>query len=67
MSAALLEGWRQESMSRLLVKTVSRYLQDKEHRREFEEWYFQTYGKKYEWKKRRNEKCVPIAASDRGH
>ena len=54
MSATQLDSWSQHSMSRLLASTVSQYLKDKEHRREFESWYLKTYGKKYEWKKRRN-------------
>lgn len=41
-------------IGRLLAKTVSRYLKDKEHRREFEEWYFKKYGVNYQWKTERN-------------
>lgn len=55
MSAAPLESWTRNSLSRILAKTVSRYLKEEKHRREFEEWYFTTYGKKYIWKKRRLE------------
>jgi len=53
MSAAPLESWTRNSLSRILAKTVSRYLKEEKHRREFEEWYFTTYDKKYIWKKRR--------------
>ena len=51
MSTAQLSSWTQNSLGRLLARTVSRYLQSAEHRREFEAWYEQTYGKKYTWKK----------------
>lgn len=36
-------------IGRLLAHTVSRYLEDKEHRREFEKWYFEKYGTEYQW------------------
>lgn len=45
-----LEESTKNRISRLLAKTVSRYLKDEEHRREFEEWYFKKYGMKYQWK-----------------
>ncbi len=51
MSTAQLSSWTQNSLGRLLARTVSRYLQSAEHRREFEAWYEKTYGKKYTWKK----------------
>ena len=33
-----------------LQNRVRDYLRDPEHRREFEEWYLQQYGKPYQWK-----------------
>lgn len=45
-----LEESTKKRIGRLLAKTVSRYLKDEEHRREFEEWYFKKYGVKYQWK-----------------
>ena len=43
---------RINSFCRELRRRVHRYLLDKEHREEFEEWYLGKYGKPYEWKKR---------------
>lgn len=42
---------RMNSFCRELLKKVLDYLQDEEHRKEFEKWYLQKYGKPYEWKK----------------
>lgn len=52
MSTAQLSSWTQKNLGRMLACTVSQYLQSKEHRRAFEMWYEQTYGKKYVWKKK---------------
>lgn len=52
MSTTHLTSWTRNSIGKTLARTVSRYLQNKEHRREFEVWYEKTYGKKYVWKKR---------------
>ncbi len=38
-------------LGRLVAKTVTKYFSDESHRKEFEEWYFQKYGKPYQWKK----------------
>lgn len=51
MSTAHLSSWTQNSLGRILARTVSQHLQSEEHRREFEVWYEKTYGKKYIWKK----------------
>lgn len=51
MSPVTLPNWTANSLGRMLAKKVSRYLEIEEHRREFEEWYEKTYGKKYVWKK----------------
>lgn len=37
--------------SLLLVQRVREYFTDEGHRKEFEDWYEQKYGKKYTWKK----------------
>lgn len=50
MSAAPLEEFTKKEIGKLLAKTVSRYMNNKEHRREFEKWYFEKYGVKYQWK-----------------
>lgn len=50
MSSSPLEESTKKRIGRLLAQTVSRYLENIEHRREFEEWYFQKYGVKYQWK-----------------
>lgn len=42
---------RLNSFCRNLRRTVRRYLDNPDHRREFEEWYLQKYGKPYQWKK----------------
>lgn len=42
---------RMNSFSRELARRVRRYLDIKEHREEFEEWYLKKYGKPYQWKK----------------
>ena len=42
----------QNRLGRLVYKTVKKALQDEKNRADFEEWYFQTYGKKYEWNKK---------------
>lgn len=57
---ALLTSPSRNSLGRILARTVSHYFEDKEHRREFEAWYEETYGKKYVWKKgRRNNDTQP--------
>lgn len=40
---------RLKSYSRNIRRRVYEYLTDKDHRREFEEWYLKKYGKKYKW------------------
>lgn len=42
---------RLNSFARELRRRVRKYLDDREHRREFEEWFLQKYGKPYQWKK----------------
>ena len=39
------------SFCRMLRRTVRRYLDDKKHRKDFEKWYLDKYGKPYKWKK----------------
>jgi len=34
-----------------VVSELLSYFEDKEHRKEFEEWYLKTYGKQYVWRK----------------
>ena len=50
MSSSPIEESTKKRIGRLLAHTVSRYLEDKEHRREFEKWYFEKYGAEYQWK-----------------
>lgn len=42
---------RLNSFARELRRRVRKYLDDREHRKEFEKWYLRKYGKPYEWKK----------------
>ncbi len=42
---------RMNSFARELHRRVRRYLDDKEHRKEFEEWCLEKYGSSYQWKK----------------
>lgn len=51
MGKTQLSSWTRENLGHTLSHIVSKYLQDSEHRREFETWYEKTYGKKYIWKK----------------
>lgn len=37
-------------LARILYRTVYRYYEDAEHRKEFEEWYLREYGVPYHWK-----------------
>ena len=37
--------------SNFLFRKVFKCLQNKENRRDFEEWYLKKYGKPYEWRK----------------
>jgi hypothetical protein len=39
------------ALSLLLAQKVRTYFKDEQHRRDFEDWYEQRYGKKYKWKK----------------
>lgn len=48
---------RMNSFCRELRRRVRRYYADREHRKEFEEWYFQKYGKQYQWKKEGDIHC----------
>ncbi len=45
------------SFCRELRRRVRRYYADRGHRREFEEWYLQKYGKPYQWKKGSDVRC----------
>lgn len=38
------------NVARILAKTVTNYLKDPEHRKAFEAWYREKYGKEYVWK-----------------
>ena len=44
---------QERSLAIELAKKVSEYYQDPAHRREFERWYKETYGKSYVWEDRR--------------
>lgn len=47
-----LDSWTSTSLSRMLVGIVSEYLRDEAHRKDFEAWYEDKYGKPYEWKRK---------------
>lgn len=38
----------ESALGSLLAKRVKAYFQDKEHQKEFEEWYLKKYGKQFE-------------------
>lgn len=44
MLTVLLE---EKPLCTILIKKVEDYLQDEEHRKQFEEWYRKKYGKDY--------------------
>ena len=41
---------RLNRLARILYRTVYRYYEDPEHRKEFEEWHLREYGTPYHWK-----------------
>lgn len=51
-----MEDLTMRNLLKETMKAVRRYLDDPEHRREFERWYFVRYGEKYVWKEQINEK-----------
>jgi hypothetical protein len=52
MSAFVAEKQGQaKAASLLLAQRVRNFFKEEENRREFEVWYENRYGKKYEWKK----------------
>lgn len=38
-----------QDLGRELCKTVLNYFKDDDHKKEFEDWYFEKYGVEYEW------------------
>lgn len=40
-----------KALSLLIAQSTREYFRDEGNRREFEVWYENRYGKKYEWKK----------------
>lgn len=36
--------------ARYIAQDIREYFKTEEHRKEFEEYYFEKYGEKYEWK-----------------
>ena len=45
-----LEETTKRLLGKLVAKTLIEYFKDKEHRRAYEDWYFEQYGVKYQWK-----------------
>lgn len=45
--AAVLE---EKHFCSILMKKVEDYFRDEEHRKQFENWYRNKYGKDYEWR-----------------
>lgn len=41
-----------EALGMTLSDLVRAYFDDENHRREFEAWYLEQYGKPYEWKEK---------------
>jgi hypothetical protein len=50
MSVTPMESRVVDNLARILARKVTDYLQDPVHKREFENWYRQKYGKEYEWR-----------------
>ena len=50
MSLEGLNPYKLKQFAQILARTVQDYMQDPEHRREFEKWYLKEYGKPYVWK-----------------
>ena len=50
MQEPVVSDFAKTMLGKSLAKIVTQYLEDPEHRREFEEWYFNKYGVKYQWK-----------------
>ncbi len=40
----------EKAVCSILVEKVNQYFKDPKHRKAFEEWYRQRYGKEYEWR-----------------
>lgn len=49
MSAFTKQG-QLKAVSSLLARKVREYFETPEHRKEFEKWYEQRYGKAYQWR-----------------
>lgn len=47
--ARMIKEKYKKSLSRELCKTILNYFEDDDHRKEFEDWYFDKYGVEYEW------------------
>ena len=50
MGKTLMETLEEKPICSILHKKVEDYFRDEEHRRQFEEWYKQKYGKSYIWR-----------------
>lgn len=50
MNGGVSEEFTMRQIGKLLARTVSEYLKDEEHRREFEKWYLEKYGAPYQFK-----------------
>jgi len=42
---------KQERLGKLICRAVLNALKNEENRKDFEKWYFDTYGTKYIWKR----------------
>ena len=51
MNPTIPDNWGWRNFGHSLAKKIATYLEDPEHRREFEQWYFEKYGHAYIWKK----------------
>ena len=40
-----------KSLGMTLARNVREYFRDANHRKEFEKWYYERYGKHYKWNK----------------
>lgn len=46
-----VDPWMLQDLATELAHKVRVYFTDPEHRKEFEKWYEERYGKKYVWKR----------------
>ena len=51
MAIAMQTIEKQERLGKLICRAVLNALKNEDNRKDFEKWYFNTYGTKYIWKR----------------